>query len=66
MRSINCLAGLLDRFDALHESLFAAYDSLTAAERLAALDRLEFLHGRLDALIYEWSGPLVAAVGPPA
>lgn len=66
MRSIDpCsrVAALLDAFEAAQDLLVASFDSLTAPELVAALDRYGFLLGRLDALIYELSSPFGRPIG---
>lgn len=66
MRSIDAVSGwssLLDRFEAAQNLLFASLDSMTVAERVAALERRQFLTGRLDALIYELRSPFVRPSG---
>ncbi|OMB96293.1 hypothetical protein A5739_09840 [Mycobacterium colombiense] len=66
MRSIIAVSrwsSWLDRFEAAEDLLFASLDSMTASERVAALDGYEFLTGRLDALIYELRSPFAPPSG---
>lgn len=66
MRSINEVSrwsSWLDRFEAAQDLLFASLDSMTAPERVAALERYEFLTGWLDALIYELRSPFARPSG---
>jgi hypothetical protein len=54
---------LFIRFEAAQDVLFASFDSLTVPELCAALERYDFLIGRLDALIYELRSPFLRQPG---